>query len=87
MVADTNLLTGLADGFPLAQRYLGFPKLVNDFFGMVQISSGAFLVLSIWTRYFRLGPICVTHNSDAKSLDISIGVGVFMVRSAPREVV
>jgi hypothetical protein len=25
------------------------------FFGMVQISSGGFLPLSIWTSYFRLG--------------------------------
>jgi hypothetical protein len=30
---------------------------VDDFFGMVQISSVGFLPLSIWTRYFRLGQI------------------------------
>jgi hypothetical protein len=33
------------------------------FFGMVQISSGGFLPLSIWTRNFRLGqPISVSIN-------------------------
>jgi hypothetical protein len=25
----------LADGFPLAQQNVGFPKLVNEFFGVI----------------------------------------------------
>jgi hypothetical protein len=45
----------------MAQQNVGFPKLVGDFFGMVQISSVGFLPLSIWTSYFRLGQ----HPDDA----------------------
>jgi hypothetical protein len=32
------------------------------FFGMVQISSGGFLPLSIWTSYFRLGHLENNHQ-------------------------
>jgi hypothetical protein len=40
---------------PLLPAHVSFSKLVNGFFGMVQISSRGFLPLSIWTSYFRLG--------------------------------
>jgi len=55
LVADVELLAGFADGLRLTQQNVGFPKLVNDFFGMVQISSGGGLPLLIWTQNFRLG--------------------------------
>ncbi len=35
LVADTDLLAGLADGFPLAEQNVGFSKLVNDLFGVI----------------------------------------------------
>ena len=35
LVADTELLAGLADAFPLAEQNVGFAKLVSDLFGVV----------------------------------------------------
>jgi hypothetical protein len=35
LVADTDLLAGLAFGFPMAEQNVGFPKLVNNLFGVL----------------------------------------------------
>jgi hypothetical protein len=37
------------------------------FFGMVQISSGGFLPLLIWTSYFRLGQGIVVYGTDIQA--------------------
>jgi hypothetical protein len=40
LVADTDLLAGLADGFPLTEQNVGFPELVDDLFGTAPDISG-----------------------------------------------
>ena len=55
LVANTDLLAGLADGFPLAQQDVGSPKLLNDLFGAVSFPRhGSSPQLAFY--HFRSGP-------------------------------
>ncbi|MCH7645523.1 MAG: restriction endonuclease, partial [Myxococcales bacterium] len=52
MVADTDLLAGLADGFPLAEQDVSSPKLVNDFFRVIPfLRHGSDLLRWLFTTF------------------------------------
>ncbi len=51
-VADADLLTGLADGFPLAQQNVGAPELLNDLLGVVPfLRHGSDLLRWLFTTF------------------------------------
>jgi hypothetical protein len=51
-VADTELLAGLTDGFPLAEQNLGSSELVDDLFGGIPfLRHGSDLLMWLFTTF------------------------------------
>ncbi len=67
LVADTDLLAGLADGFPLAQQNVGFPKLVDDLFGVCGADPGR-CPGAVFTRLRRRAPGWTNLRGQAQKL-------------------
>jgi hypothetical protein len=52
LVADSDLLAGLADGFPLAKQNVGSPKLLKNLFGVVSFfRHGSDLISWLFTTF------------------------------------